>query len=538
MTMIYHHSYFDICRLVTRQPLFHETVEDNLTPCTSDENDHWKDLEQWTPEIKKSRLSPIEGKEKNIRDLVSQLLEKDPWKRPKRVGDLYSTCKYFESESLALEMESIEAWLLKNYKRQSGPVQEGKFTTPSLVMKAYNPRTLRTNMHIDDDQPVDHSLLGMELEVNALADCPKCAEVQAQALEQAQSIGSASPIDAAPRSHDGCTHDGYARLREHSARTHELSKKLREFKAKCHEDAVYFYQRLKGIPQHIQALYDEIQQLREGLRCHGFWFYGCNTHDTKFPKLDMPDWPPQSCIGNASEEFRQPMCERCRKYCLDWTSISEDFGYVLHERSSEKKFSNGLRDKDRPRMNLEDFMTCREAQEFVAVGLKIEHVASMRFYTSHSFRSIILHLRYGDECPHPLPSIVENIVEGLKKLRKEDGGAETKILWRGLSNVHLPPEFKDGTENALMSTSTRFEVALQYAIKQGKPDNILFRIVTTNNSQRGVDIQWLSMFPAESEVLYPPFTFLQEDSGTAVKHIKTRDGRTSFRVVTVHSTIN
>lgn len=158
------------------------------------------------------------------------------------------------------------------------------------------------------------------------------------------------------------------------------------------------------------------------MRCHGFWFYGCNTHDTKFPKLDMPDWPPQSCIGNASEEFRQPMCERCRKYCLDWTSISEDFGYVLHERSSEKKFSNGIRDEGRPGMNLEDFMTCRAAQEFSAFGLKIEHVASMRFYTSHSFRSIILHLRYGDECPHPLPSIVLNIVEGMKKLKKRRGG--------------------------------------------------------------------------------------------------------------------
>jgi hypothetical protein len=523
-----------IRRLVTRQPLFHETVEDNLTPCASDEKNHWKDLEQWTSEIKQSRLNPIEGKEKNIKDLVNLLLEKDPWKRPKRVGDLLFQ-PYFASEYLAREMEGIEAWLLKNYKRQPGLAQEGKFTTPSLVMKSYNPCTLRTNMHIDDELPVDHSLRGMESEVNALADCPQCAEIQAQALAQILSSGSEfSVVHDDPHSHDG-----YSRLQEHAARTRELSNKLREFKAKCHEDSVYFYQHRERIPQHIEALYDEIRQLREGLERHGFWYYGCNTnHSTNPTKLDAPKWPPQSCKGQASEDFRQPMCERCRKYCLDWTSISEDFHYVLHERCSEKMFPNGIRDKDRPGMNLKDFIACEAAQEFVAVGLKIQHVASMRFYTSHSFRSIVLHLRHGDDGPHPLPSIVENIVEGLKKLRTERDGDATKILWRGLSNVALPPNFKSGTENALMSTSHKFEVALQYAIKQGKPDNILFRIVTTNNSQRGVDLKWLSMFPAESEVLYPPFTLLQADSSKPVAHIKSKDGSTSFRIVTVFPTIS
>lgn len=508
--------------------MFHETVDDNLTPCASfGQSDHWNDLEQWTPEIKQSRLEPLEGKETNIKDLVSLLLEKHPWKRPRRVGDLFLCSPYFASESFLIEMEKIEAWLLNNYKRQSGPVQEGKFTAPSLIMKAYNHRPLRANMHINDGLLLDHSLRGMETEVNSLADCPKCVEIQAQTLEQ-----------IALEALHSC--DGNVKHQEHAALTRELSKKLSQFKAKCLEEqknGFYFYQHLQSIPPQIQMLHDEVRQLREDMERRGFWYYGCNVLNTKSPKLDAPKWPPLSCKVQASEEFNQPMCERCRKYCLDWTSISEDFHYILHERSSEKTFSNGIRDKGRRDKNLEDFMADAD-QEFKSNGLKIEHVASMRFYTSHSFRSIILHLRHSDGEPHPLPTIVENIVEGLKKLKESKDGDVTKILWRGLSNVALPPEFKNGTENALMSTSLNFEVALQYAIKQGKPDNILFRVVTTNNTQRGVDIGWLSMFPSEKEFLYPPFTFLQVDSTKPVKHIKTKDGSTSFRIVTVNPTVN
>ena len=38
---------------------------------------------------------------------------------------------------------------------------------------------------------------------------------------------------------------------------------------------------------------------------------------------------------------------------------------------------------------------------------------------------------------------------------------------------------------------------------------LLFRFVTRNNLERGADVQWLSMFPGESETLFPPLTFLQ-----------------------------
>ena len=503
--------------MVSRQSLFHETVSDNLTLTMHD----WKDLVEWTPEVKRTRLNPIKDKENNIKDILSCLLEKDPWKRPQRVGELFFL-PYFESEHILRHVEEIQVELRQHNKMTPATAIEGKFSTQSLAMSGYDTGAcpLRTNMSIPDNQQLDHSLRGIETEVNALFDCHECSMNQAKALEE---IG-------------GDIND------KHSARTHELAQKLKEFKTKCSSANVHFYQHIKSIPEDIQKLHDEIGLLRQKMKQEKFWYYGCNPPSLQLPKLDSPNWLPHSCMGQFSK-FNQPMCTRCKTLCLDWTSISEDLHYILHEHTSEKEFDNGTRDKGRPRMNLEDFMTSATVQDLKAlkIDLKIEEVASVRFYTSHSYLSINLHLRQHDPQksrdlgPHPFPAVVENIVNFLKKVRVGREGTATKILWRGLSNVSLG-DFKGGTENALMSTSNNFKVALQYAIKSGKSDNILFRVVTTNNSQRGADIQWLSMFPAESEVLYPPFTYLQVDPRWPVKHVK--HGKMSFRIVTVSSTIN
>jgi hypothetical protein len=38
---------------------------------------------------------------------------------------------------------------------------------------------------------------------------------------------------------------------------------------------------------------------------------------------------------------------------------------------------------------------------------------------------------------------------------------------------------------------------------------LLFRIKIKSPMERGADLSWLSVFPLEREVLYPPLTFLQ-----------------------------
>ena len=50
------------------------------------------------------------------------------------------------------------------------------------------------------------------------------------------------------------------------------------------------------------------------------------------------------------------------------------------------------------------------------------------------------------------------------------------------------------------------KVVVGYA-KSGTP--LLFRIKIDSPMELGADIQWLSMFPGESEVLFPPLMFLK-----------------------------
>ena len=82
---------------------------------------------------------------------------------------------------------------------------------------------------------------------------------------------------------------------------------------------------------------------------------------------------------------------------------------------------------------------------------------------------------------------------------------------RPSSAMRLSDEFSSegGTELAPMSTTTDVSVAISYAVKKETRSALLFRFVTRNNLERGADVQWLSMFPGESETLFPPLTFLQ-----------------------------
>ncbi len=63
-----------------------------------------------------------------------------------------------------------------------------------------------------------------------------------------------------------------------------------------------------------------------------------------------------------------------------------------------------------------------------------------------------------------------------------------------------------------MSTTTDLKTAVEYSARMDHGETghcLIFRIVTDNNLQRGADVQWLSAFPGEAEVLFPPLTYLQ-----------------------------
>ena len=78
-----------------------------------------------------------------------------------------------------------------------------------------------------------------------------------------------------------------------------------------------------------------------------------------------------------------------------------------------------------------------------------------------------------------------------------------------------------------MSTTTDLRVALSYSMS---PCSLLFKVHTKSFLQRGADLQFLSAFPAEREILFPPLTFLRP---TGKKTVLEFHDRFRFTVVEV-----
>jgi len=334
------------------------------------------------------------------------------------------------------------------------------------------------------------SVEGMQAEVRCLYDCPDCAEAQADAFGE-----------LAPRAHNSVA----------AKFTRDLAEKLRSLK-EARKD-----QNVSAIDEHRQ----NIAKLRKDMEESGYWVYGgskCQVVEIEGGlsmrmkhEVDI-QWKEDS-VKHQYGKYGQPMCDRCKKLGLDWSTIAADLDYVLNQASSEKKCFNGTRDEGRPGMELEDFKNLREASE---TGLDLHEIAALRLYTSHSFPAINLSLRDRESGPHPLPGVVINISNGVKKMRKLDAAADAAVktvtFWRGFTDTTTSQDFKErgGSEFAPMSTSKKPAVATGYAVRKSKTNEaLLMKIVSKNQLQRGADVSWLSMFPGEDEVLWSPLTFMQ-----------------------------
>ena len=65
-----------------------------------------------------------------------------------------------------------------------------------------------------------------------------------------------------------------------------------------------------------------------------------------------------------------------------------------------------------------------------------------------------------------------------------------------------------GTEMACMSTTETFKVARVFAKVGLVPNALLLKVQSTSHMDCGADVSWLSMYPEEKEVLFPPLTYL------------------------------
>ena len=201
--------------------------------------------------------------------------------------------------------------------------------------------------------------------------------------------------------------------------------------------------------------------------------------------------------------------------------------YVLHERagSSDKLFSNspfprdcdanGVRADRRDEASGEGMALLNFCHHEDAISAKLTppHVAAIRIYSTAAFKVINGPLRdAGRSGPHPLPVTVSFLAEAIGKLRAV--GADQPLanrnldLWRGMKDLQTTEEFeaRGGTERAPMSTTTELKVALEYSEASS---SLLFKLRTESFMGRGARIQFLSAFPGEAEVLFPPLTYMK-----------------------------
>jgi hypothetical protein len=197
--------------------------------------------------------------------------------------------------------------------------------------------------------------------------------------------------------------------------------------------------------------------------------------------------------------------------------------YILDEAASEleEKSNDGkstiVRDEGHDGMRLADF---KQHPDAVAAKLEDTHVAALRIYTSQAFGRINWPLR-NEEQPHPFAATTLFISEGLKQLRAVHavGGraTQTNEFWRGMKDLVLTDDFikNGGTELGCMSTSTKKDIVANYAMSH---QPLVFRVISDGFMSCGADISWLSMYPAEKEILYPPLTYLKCVRVTKIKN--------------------
>merc|ERR1712176_1427671 len=146
--------------------------------------------------------------------------------------------------------------------------------------------------------------------------------------------------------------------------------------------------------------------------------------------------------------------------------------------------------------------------------LKRHHIISLRLYTTSSYARINDPLRADPaQQPHPFAATTLFISEGIKLLRSvhaslPDAYSE-RTFWRGMRDVGITEQFlaQGGTDFACVSTTAAQEVAVLNFALSALP--LVFKVVTTSCMTRGADLAFLSVYPCEQEILYPPLTYLR-----------------------------
>jgi hypothetical protein len=243
--------------------------------------------------------------------------------------------------------------------------------------------------------------------------------------------------------------------------------------------------------------------------------------------LECLDYVQRSCAGSSGTVCAACVRSRARvlsvPHAANPTSSTRFCSQISlnspHPRDCDE---NGLRSDRRTAtgdgMTLADFVAAPNSRE---AELEEAHVLALRLYTTRAYLLINNPLRdlgrHEKGEAHPLPVTVAFLAEAIRRLRavgaKLANARSPVVLYRGLANRTVPPAFfkEGGTEYAPMSTTKDLSVAVEYSASRS---SVLLRMVTKSFIERGADISYLSAFPGEAEVLFPPLTYLKPSGRT------------------------
>ena len=226
--------------------------------------------------------------------------------------------------------------------------------------------------------------------------------------------------------------------------------------------------------------------------------------------------------------------EECRDN--DGGAWAEEYAYVVTRaaeedvdlpstRKSKGKLSSSgvqiVRDAGHAGMMLSDFVASQEA---VDARLSAAEVAALRLYTGPLFQALNAALRAKDVSAWA--TTISCCYSGVLKLSRL---AKPTLVYRGVNEEHLKlPErfytagadggasFAGGIERAFMSTTKNATVALDYSGGAQTAGSVL--AIAFTEAARGASVQWLSQYPHEEELLFPPCTGLSCRSSVVEGH--------------------
>lgn len=197
-----------------------------------------------------------------------------------------------------------------------------------------------------------------------------------------------------------------------------------------------------------------------------------------------------------------------------------EFNYVVNQPAVENKAAaHRIRDFGHAGMTLSDFVKHPNAVE---AQLTIAEVAALRMYTGPLYIPWNRALRRHKQDPTELYSWATCLSVLYSAILKLSYLSKKSTVYRGVNESHiklpasfLEPagqgEFAGGVELAFMSTTTDPAVAIEYATKGAEAVGSVFEI-QFDAASRGADVQWVSQYPYEAELLYPPCTYLTCES--------------------------